>query len=226
MPSIGKYEYPTYGPKMILESLEKIRDSKVVSVKGVAQVLGHKTDNSGGFLSKLAAMSKYYKVIDRREENVELTSLGKRIAYPANEREKSEAIAEMILGIPIFRDLYERLGDTYDRNQFFIHLSELAGVDRDIAVNDSSKIRNIYDEVLPYLRKKPSVSKAPEVSRDDQQMETPIAAVSPFGVVRLEIPGKPALVVHDEEHYIDSLIKGLEIHKKELQKMKNAETGE
>jgi len=127
------------------------------------------------------------------------------------------------MGIPIFRDLFERLGDTYDRNQFFIHLSELAGVDRDVAVNDSGKIRNIYDEALPYIRKKPTETKAVSVSQGDHRMEGAATAnEAPLsvgqGMIRLEIYGKPPIVVPHKKHYIQSLIQDLQEELKESPK--------
>jgi hypothetical protein len=124
----------------------------------------------------------------------------------------------MILGIPLFRDLFERLGDTFDRNQFFIHLGELASVDRDVAVNESGKIRNLYEEALPYIRKKTTESKAIMVLQGEKKMETGSIASSETastvgqGMIRLEIFGKPPIVVPDKKHYVQSLIQDLQEH--------------
>jgi len=228
MPRIGKYEYPQIAPRVIIEALDKIRESKVTTVAGVAQVLGHKTHNSGGFFAKLAAMNKYYGVIDKRGDAIELTPLGKKIAYPANDNERAEAISEMVLRIPLFRDLFARLGEIYDKSQFFIHLSELAGVERDVAVTESNMIRNLYDEVLPYLRSstvsKHSIDAVTETVTMQAGQSASIGPCNvPEGMIRIEIFGKSPIMLPDKEHYIDSLIKDLQDHKKELVKGKASE---
>jgi len=228
MPSIGKYEYPLFGPRIIIESLDKIRDSKgVTSVAGVAQVLGHSTHKSGGFFNKLAAMNKYYGVIDKRGDIIELTPLGKKIAYPVSDEERTAAIIEMVLRVPLFKDIYERLGDTFDKSQFFIHLSELAGVERDVAVTESDKIRNLYEEVLPYLRSKAVSKQSIDAVKEVAPMQSVQNAMTGAcnvqeGMIRIEISGKSPIILPDKEHYIDSLIKDLEDHKEELRKGKGA----
>lgn len=222
MPKVGKYDYPVYGPKIAIESLEKIRDAKVTSIVGVAHVLDHKSINSGGFQSKLASMDKYYGLIDRRGDAIEITPLGKRIAYPADSEEKAIAIREMLLKVPLINDLYERLGEVYDRDQFFIHLSELAGVDRDIAVKETSNVRKIYDEALPYLRASDSVSKEEDSARGVPQVPTqnpPSLAKKesvPDGMIKLEVAGSSAIIVPIQAPFIDGLIAYLESMKEKL----------
>lgn len=228
MPKIGKYDYPFFGPRIVIESIDKIRDSKVSTISGVADALGHKTQKSGGFLMKMASMNKYYGVVSRRGDAMEFTSLGKRIAYPADENEREEAISEMVLRVPLFRDLYERLGEVFDRDKFFVHLGELAGVDRDVATAESSKIRNLYEEALPYLRRKES-SVPSGVEAKTQKVVTRVEAVQPGslnvpeGMILLGEYGKPPIIVPAQGHFINSLIKYLQGKAKSADEMEEPE---
>jgi hypothetical protein len=223
MPKIGKYDYPAIGIRAALDALEAISKSKVATLAGVAQVLGHKTINSGTFLLKIGAMSKHYGILDRRGQDVVLTPLGRRIAHSDNPAEKDDAIREMIVGIPIFRDLFQRLGPDYDREQFQIHLRELAGIERGEATEETSRIRNLYDEALPYLRRAKAVSIDSSPGKDGNKMKDEAdnragTTYNGAGMNKLEIFGKPPVIVPDKEHYVESLIKDLQEHLVELKK--------
>ena len=86
-------------------------------------------------------------MIDKR--GISITEIGKKIVEFLTPDERQEALNQTIIGISLWKALYEKLGVTPDENDFKIRLVQLTG-DRDTSIKKSSDIRNLYIDAMTF----------------------------------------------------------------------------
>lgn len=192
-------------------------------MEGAASILGHKSEKSGTFLTKLAALSKHYGLIDRSGNNIELSGLGKKIAYPDNDDQKDAAIAEMILSVPLLRDLFNKIGNNFDSKTFPIHLREVTGIDRDVAAEESIRLAGYFKEALPYLVRKQSetamnAQKSGASKQEDSGISQDDSGLSVGTSIKLILPNMAPIIVPAKAHFIAGLIAELTTFQANLEK--------
>jgi len=151
-----KYEYPDWrlSPTLV-ENIKKMYGrfglNQIEDKKMLAVFLGHKSP-SGGFNSKMAAMKTYGLISGRGF--VQVTELGKRIAYPDKPNEAYEAVKEAVNNIPLWRELYEKYtskGVELPDEDFWVDLQTIANLVPDDAKKASKIVRKDYLDDIQYL---------------------------------------------------------------------------
>ncbi|HEV2449081.1 MAG TPA: hypothetical protein VGU43_01565, partial [Thermoplasmata archaeon] len=70
MASIGRAEYPELIPSDAFDIAEKMGKGSVKTANGLASVMGLGSTDSGYFYHRVAALTKYYGVVDRSKLSV------------------------------------------------------------------------------------------------------------------------------------------------------------
>lgn len=171
MSKIGSYDYPDTQIGTLLKALEIL----VKTFKGetkeegtFAKAIGHSNTKSGGYLQKVADLRRYGFMEKGR---FTVTANGKKIIQPLYPEEKQTALNEGIMGITLWKDLYDRLnGAIPSPEDFKIHISEITG-DRDRAYKEGDKIRNLYIDALKYYNEGADKTAKKNSSQSDKKID-------------------------------------------------------
>lgn len=220
---VGKYDIPTLHlqPNLVQDTktlYETFKSDEAPDSLTVAKLLGHKTDKSGGYLTKLADLRSYGLITSR---GIKVTDLGKKLTYGTSDAEKNEAFKEALLNIPLWKELYSRFGKTLPTSNFWAKLTEITGLEAPDAQKVEENVRNAYLADFQYVKeeKKPE----PEGSKlsDQTQIDTSTAKPSTleelkFGDnVRIWLPKENIKEAWTKAKKMIDIYLGTEKHKEE-----------
>jgi hypothetical protein len=150
---IGSYSIPDVRlfPDLV-EATRKIYETypneEINDANALAQLLGHKSNKSGTFLLKMTCL-RTYGLIEGRGA-VRVSELGKKMTFGTPE-EKSEATRKVILGIPLWNELFVKFGVNLPTDNFWAHLAKIAGLEAPEAQRVSEQVRKAYLDDIHYL---------------------------------------------------------------------------
>ena len=131
MGKIGNYNYPEVSVSnaiIVAETLVNEFHKEVKDTNEFANRLGHKSSSSGTFLLKMGDVRKF-GLMDKRFYRA--TKIAEVLANPKTPEEKTKIIKEMVLSVPLFEKLNNKLKSKYPPiEQFRTQLMEKTG-DRD-----------------------------------------------------------------------------------------------
>jgi hypothetical protein len=224
MAKIGNSEYPEMSFTDAMSGVESVWREKITTVDAFAKRLGHASAKSGAFYVKMAALNKFYGLLDQTKTEIGLSERAKRILMGTSEDEKAAATIESILAVPIFRDLYAKLGYDYHKADFLPRLRDLTAAPVEQIHETSGYIQKLYDDATRYLKQKGAVA---EPKTTTTSYRGPIVGgqvqASP-GMLVLQIPGKPAISVPWDPVFIESVIEFLKKEKQRVETSSEAET--
>jgi hypothetical protein len=165
---VGSYEIPEYRlfPTMVDATrivFDKFKGESAPDNVTVATLWGHKSV-SGSVLSKLGAL-RSYGLIEKR--GIKVTELGKNITYPTNDDEKNEAIKQAILNIPLWAELYRKFGVNLPKENFWVDLKQLTGIEAPDSQKLAESVRNFYIDDVKNL----NIVDKPAQSADPKQTQ-------------------------------------------------------
>lgn len=160
---------------------EEIRD-----MGALAQLLGHKSEKSGTFLAKLTFL-RAYGLIEGRGA-VRVSEVGKHITFGTDEQ-KSDAIKKAILGIPLWSEIYSKLGTDLPTDTFWAQLGKIAVLEAPEAQRVAEQVRKAYLEDIRYL---PSEGGKKTEPKDNQQQVS-------VDTESLMIPGGAKVILPKED---------------------------
>ncbi len=150
MGKIGSYDYPETQLGTLVNSMEVLVKKfygTANDAKTFAEALGHNSNKSGAFLTKLADLRKYC-LIEKRD--ISATVKGKHIIEYLTPEERMQELNKTVMEITLWKDLYQRLGSKRPSlDDFKIHLVEISQ-DRDTAITDAEKIRNLFIDAMAF----------------------------------------------------------------------------
>lgn len=152
MGKIGNFEYPEIKITDGIEIARIIQDrfqGKVTNQDAFCAELGHTNPKSGAYAGKVTALRRYGLISGR--DALLLTQLATKILIPTSEQEKTEAVAQAIENVELFKKIFERFGEAIPTDNFWVDLVEITGEDRSIAQKDAMKIRSLYSDGYQYL---------------------------------------------------------------------------
>ena len=154
MVKIGNYDYPDMQVGTLLKALEVLVKDFQGFVKDenfFATKIGHKSTNSGTYITKIATLRKY-GLLEPRE--LRTTQIANEIIKPLNSLEKSEKLSRIILSVSLWNDIYTRLKTKNPASEEFkIALIEITN-DKNKTLEEYEKIRNLYIEAMGYYNDK------------------------------------------------------------------------
>lgn len=194
MGKIGNLDYPDFKIRDAMEIARLIEErfnGRVENQATLAQVLGHKTDKSGGYIAKVTALRRYGLVTGRGE--ITTTQLAKSIVYPKSPEEQMNAIVQAIENVELFKRIFERLGETMPSDDFWVDLVEITGAERGEAQKDAIRIRNLYMDGYEYMVSSKKAERKPKVVEEKPE---PIPSEALF---ELRTRDYGTLIVKDED---------------------------
>lgn len=153
---IGKYSVPDIRLfPTIYEAIKDLYENYVFDEAkdedAVAVLLGHKSANSGAFLSKLADL-RLYGLLEPR--SIQVTKLAETLTH-GTEEGKQEAINEAILNVPLWTELHSKFGVEVPESNFWLQLKRITGVSSLEAQKQADLVRKAYlDDMSHYKAKK------------------------------------------------------------------------
>lgn len=151
---VGKYDIPNIRLHPTLFEATKTLYEKFTSEEApdqltVAKLLGHKTDRSGAFISKLADLRAYGLITSR---GVKVTDLGKKLTYDPSDKERNSALKGALLNIPLWKELYSRFSKTLPISDFWVELTKITGLEAPNAQKLEEIVRKAYLDDIQYLK--------------------------------------------------------------------------
>lgn len=157
---IGNYQIPTFrlypkveeAVRLIYENykLEEAKDSNSVAV-----LCGHKSANSGGWLYKLADM-RAYGLIEKR--GIKITPLAEKFLAGTDD-EKQKATNDVILNIPLWKELYSKSKSELPESNFWVQLQNITNVPNIEAQKYADSVRKAYLEDISHYKLETEVEK-------------------------------------------------------------------
>jgi len=171
---VGKYDIPNMrlhpnlfeAAKLLYENFKSDEPPDALTV---AKVLEHQTDKSGAFISKLADL-RAYGLMEKR--GMKVTNLGKKLTYDPSEEERNKALKEVLLNIPLWKELFSRFGKTLPTSNFWVELTKITGLEAPDAQKIEENVKNAYLADFQYLKEE----KKPEKEEISMSTETRIDA--------------------------------------------------
>jgi len=150
---VGKYDVPQFRLQSLVQATktlyESFKSEEASDSLTVAKLLGHKTQKSGGFLTKLADLRSYGLITSR---GIKVTDLGKKLTYGETEDDKNEAYKEALLNIPLWKEFYSKFGKTLPSSNFWAQLSKIAGLEAPDAQKVEEIVRKAYLDDFQYMK--------------------------------------------------------------------------
>lgn len=187
---VGRYEIPDMRlyPKLVEATkliYEKFGSEEARDLNLVAQLLGHKSANSGAFLSKLAHL-RAYGLIERR--GVKVTELGKKLTFPTNEEELNDARKRAILNIPLWKEFYSKWKLELPNGNFWADLAKIAGLEAPEAKRVVEKVRKAYMSDVRYLKPTEEVEKKAGFMPSQPPSRDVMSFIAPSQNVNISLP--------------------------------------
>lgn len=136
---------------------ENYRLAEAEDADVVAKLVGHKSANSGAWLSKLADM-RLYGLLESRA--IKATPLAEKLTY-GTEQEKQEAINKAFMNVPLWRELFNKFGVELPESNFWVQLQRITGLDPLDAQKYADFVRKAYLDDISHIKPKKEEKKMP-----------------------------------------------------------------
>lgn len=221
---IGSYSYPSLKFERALEINKMICDPPYkgqLSQSGLAQALDKMSETGGAFINLVGSLRDYGLV--QGKGALTATDLAKRIVAGTAE-EAAEAKAEAFLNVPLFKQIYQRIGINIPPEEAFsVLLGEITQEDKLKLQERSKNVLNFYMEGVRYLRPVEG-GKGMESLRPTGVQTSATAALT-----LRDLGGTMNLTVDRTPDNVEILITALQNFKKRLEaesKLENSNKGE
>jgi hypothetical protein len=225
---LGSFEVPE--KRLVpdaMTDIKKIYDaiaSDEISSKDLSTMFGYKYPTATPFYMRLNSMVSYGLLEGRGTFKV--SELGKSLSYPENERQEKILKARAILSIPLWRELYKKIGKTPPVENFWVQIKSITGVEPQEARKVETLIRKWYTEDILHISEDISSeiseekteglrANEPNTKQMSQQLVVP-ADPNSFGI--LSVKGIGNIDLTDEDS-IDLAESALKILRKKLPTM-------
>jgi len=183
---VGKYDIPTFRlhPNLVDATrvlYENFKSEEAPDLLTVAKLLGHKTDKSGGFLTKIADLRSYGLLTSR---GVTVTDLGKKLTYGTSNEEKNEAFKEALLKIPLWKEFHGKFGKTLPTSNFWVELTKITGLEAPDAQKAEENVRNAYLADFQYVKEEKKPKDEGTKMGDQDKIDTSTAKPSTLEELR------------------------------------------
>jgi len=225
---IGNYSYPSLRFERALEILKTICDPPFkgqITQSGLAQALDPPkgmSETGGGFINLVGSLRDYGLI--QGKGSLSATELAKRIVAGTPE-EISKAKAESFLSVPLFKQVYQRIGIIIPTEEAFsVLLGEITQEDKLKLPERSKIVMKFYMEgarYLPPLEGATGMENNPPSGFGSRTTTSNVAAIS-----LRDLGGTMNLTVDRTPDNVDILITALQNFKKRLEADAKSTKGE
>ena len=184
----------------------KFGAENIPSIEALAQVLKHKTTNSGTFLLKLACL-RSYGLLQKRD--LAISELGIRLVSSRNSQEKNEALKEAVLNVPLYKEFYDRWGSKIPETNFLDEFIRITGLDGEEADRIAPKVKKAYLEDIRHIdsptttevTRKPEVTSISKRSKEVTERVEPVVSLPSNVIARVAVKDSGIVDVYDVDTY-------------------------
>ncbi len=152
MVTVGRGDFPEITFGEALKIAEVIHSKNIKTVEGLGKEMGYSPKSHGGtFYYKRMALSKHFRMVEPSKTAITLTHLGERMVSPLNEADARAAKQEAVLGVPLIKSLYDRLGRSFGPDDFRPALSQVSGLSPAEVATVASRIESVYRDAVEYI---------------------------------------------------------------------------
>lgn len=177
--------------------------SNPINMQAFAQATGYSLKSSG--LHKKIADLKRYGLLDGRGDVMYASELAKRIGAQKDQKDYNEAVSEMAINIPLFKQLHEVfLANTNPQEtDFFTQLLNITHVDQAELKPISEEIRKLYIDAVRYISMKTATT---QMQQNEMPYKKATISLEPTldpnaeNVVAFRAKGIELSVIDDKEH--------------------------
>lgn len=159
MAKIGGRDYPS---ELDPEESENIADvlvnqfgGEAESKEAFAQAIGHSTANSGTYMRKVGDARKYGIITAR---GLRATKLGRRVANPRSEKDRSNAKLEMLENVSLLSDINSSLNGNEPPGEFWRILADVSDANPKEAKEAAPRLKELYKEMRKLRNQKENSS--------------------------------------------------------------------
>lgn len=147
---VGNYSIPDSPNRLpdLLDPLRKIYDvytrndiKDVLKNDGLAKLLNYKSSNNGSFQRKIRGFREYGLLEGKGD--LKVSARGESILY-GTESERSRALQDAFMAIPLWNKLFKRFGKNLPMRDFWLHLKETTGCSPKDAQDLENTVRDAY----------------------------------------------------------------------------------
>jgi hypothetical protein len=186
---IGSYSYPSLKFERALEINKMICDPPYqgqLSQSGLAQALKGMSETGGAFINLVGSMRDYGLV--QGKGTLVATDLAKRIVAGTAE-ESAKAKAEAFLNVPLFKQIYQRIGiNIPPEEQFSVLLGEITQEDKLKLQKRSKNVLNFYMEGARYLRPTEGGTELENITGPTAKPTTSLEEIKIGGDIKVWLP--------------------------------------
>jgi hypothetical protein len=220
---VGKYDIPNIRLHPTLfeatkTMYEKFGADEASDQLTVAQLLGHKTDKSGAFISKLADLRSYGLITSR---GIKVTDMGKKLTYDPSDKERNNALKEALLNVPLWKEFFSRFGKSLPTSDFWVELTKITGLEAPEAKRVEETVKNAYLADFQYLKEEKEPEKggkgmegADNINRDQAKPAT-LEELKFGDNVRIWLPKENIQEAWKKAKRMIDIYLGVEKHKEE-----------
>ena len=162
VPEIRLVPHVTSDIKIIYDNFQ----SEQTKSKDIAAILGYKHATASRFYLRLKAMTAYGLLEGRN--NYRVSELGRSIAYPEGNAHQEELRTKAVLSISLWYELYKKHKKLPPKENFWIQLKNITGMEPKKAQGIQSTVLKWYLEDIAYVQDDSTLVK----EDSDQSSET------------------------------------------------------
>lgn len=150
---LGSFEVPEI--RLIPNAIADIKiiydhvQSEPARSKDLAAYLGYAHATATRFYLRLNAMTVYGLLEGRGSYKV--SELGKQLAYPESDEQETEARTKAVLNVALWREIHSRYKKSPPRENFWVHIKNITGIEPKKAQDIQSLIFKWYTEDIAHV---------------------------------------------------------------------------
>lgn len=216
---LGSFDIPLYHLNKMLTATKVIYDDlgdDEFGKQDIAQLLGHKSATSGALGQKVLDM-RAYGLLEGDRDTFRVSKLGKNATWGTPE-EKSRAIQMAVRNIPLWSLLLEKYGYNIRKENFWVKLRKITGVESRDAQNSAATVRNAYMADVSLIK---TVGEPIETAQTQEAVDTEPADRTSAMQAQYIQPKTPVIIVESQDLRYRRPAKDIDAYLKQLEKLKS-----
>ena len=216
---LGSFDIPLYHLDKMLAATKVIYDdygNDEFSKKDLAPLLHHKSATSGALGQKVLDL-RAYGLLDGDQDTFRVSQLGKDATWGTPE-EKSRALQMAVRNIPLWSILLEKYGYNIRKEDFWVKLRKITGVESRDAQNNAATVRNAYMADVSLIK---TVGEPKGTAQTQEVFDSEATDRTSTMQTQHVEPKIPVIIVESQNVRYRKPAKDIDAYLKELEKLKS-----